>query len=407
MNNRKPFIITILGCLFFTVACQKILLPQLPAAADVLDGPVEGLTTEQFNAHVQGDLDFGRVFSAADGLGPMYVANSCETCHSGDGKGHPFTSLTRFGKMTPTGFDGMLSEGGPQLQHLAVPSYLPEVLPSGITGMSKFIAPAASGLGFVESVSDADILAWADENDANGDGISGVPSYVDAPAYFHAKSWHIPLNNKYIGRFGRKAGAIDLKHQTVNAFIQDMGVTSDFHIEDLVNPKMGSGDNVPDPEISANGVNGVVFYLQTLKVPPRRNVQNENVKAGEQIFMEIGCGKCHRQSFTTQKVDIQALSEKTFYPYSDFLLHDMGNELNDGYTEGSATTAEWRTTPLWGLGLSVGSQGAKPFYLHDGRARTLTEAIELHGGEGSKSRENFRQLSKDKVESLMAFLESL
>ncbi|MFN0204487.1 MAG: di-heme oxidoredictase family protein, partial [Bacteroidia bacterium] len=276
-------------------------------------------------------------------------------------------------------------------------------------GVAKFMAPAVTGLGLVEAVSDADILAYTDENDSNSDGISGVASYVEAPDFFVPKAWNTAINGKYIGRFGRKATAIDLLHQTVNAYFNDMGITSDFHTEDIYHVQMGasSGDNAPEPEVGKSSVLQNVFYLQTLKVPPRRNENDAEVKAGEVLFTQIGCAACHRPSLKTQKHSIAALSEQTFYPYSDFLLHDLGAELDDKYTEGSATTAEWRTTPLWGLGLSSSSQGNQAYYLHDGRAKTLPQTIEYHGGEGANSRQAFRNLSETEKTKVLRFLESL
>ena len=395
--------------LLFLAACQGALLPKLPDSDTILDGPMAGLSHAELNQHTLGDLAFGRVFTEIDGLGPIFVTNSCETCHGGDGKGHPFTTLTRFGKMTASGFDPMLSEGGPQLQPHAISNYPGEFIPAGATGIAKFMAPAVTGLGLIELVSDADILTFADPQDSDGDGISGVASYIDPPDYFQAKPWHIPQNGKYIGRFGRKAGAIDLFHQTTNAYFNDMGISSDFHPEDIYNIQSGifSGDNAPEPEVSAAEFNQVVFYLQTLKIPPRRNTQQAEIKAGESAFVEIGCAGCHRQEMKTQLSSVSALSEKTFFPYSDFLLHDLGPGLDDGYTEGSATNSEWRTTPLWGLGLSASTQGNKALYMHDGRAKTLTEAINLHGGEGAKSRERFQALSASKQAELFQFLESL
>ncbi|MFN0202658.1 MAG: di-heme oxidoredictase family protein, partial [Bacteroidia bacterium] len=258
-----------LPCALFLLACQKQLLPALPDAETVLDGPIVGLTPAQINQHNAGDLAFGRIFSPAEGLGPLYVTNSCETCHGGDGKGHPFTTFTRFGKMTANGFDPMISEGGPQLQPFSIPNYPVETLPTSATGVAKFMAPAVTGLGLVEAVSDADILAYTDENDSNSDGISGLASYIETPDYFVPKAWNTAVNGKYIGRFGRKAAAIDLLHQTVNAYFNDMGITSDFHTEDIYHVQMGasSGDNAPEPEVGKSSVLQNVFYLQTLKVP--------------------------------------------------------------------------------------------------------------------------------------------
>ena len=151
----------------------------------------------------------------------------------------------------------------------------------------------------------------------------------------------------------------------------------------------------------------VVFYVRTLKAPPRRNENDANVRAGEALFDQIDCAGCHVPAMTTGKTDIEALSQKTFYPYTDLLLHDMGPDLDDGYTEGSALRSEWRTVPLWGLGLAADSQGGQVFFLHDGRATTLRDAIGFHGGEAAASRSAFDQLSPEAQEQLIAFLESL
>jgi CxxC motif-containing protein (DUF1111 family) len=390
------------------VSCKKM-LPAEPDSAEVLGLPIEGLTPEQLRNHVKGDEEFGRNFSVVDGLGPIFVSASCESCHAGDGKGHPLTTLTRFNKFDGTTHDPMLYAGGPQLQHRSISGYLGEKMPKEATGFSKFNPPAVSGFGLLEAIPDADLIALADANDANGDGISGVLSYIEPPDFFKARQWHIPLNGKYIGRFGKKAGAIDLLHQTANAYLQDMGITSDFHLEDLYNVQAGnfSGDDVADPEVSGSIVRNVVFYMRTLKAPSRRNEDEPAVIEGEKVFARIGCNSCHKKSFTTAQNDIEALSNKTFFPWSDLLLHDMGPELNDNYTEGSATMSEWRTAPLWGLGLAEFSQGGSAFYLHDGRATTLEAAIEFHGGEASGSRTKFRQLSTAERENLMMFLKSL
>lgn len=394
--------------LFVIISCSKIMPPE-PASETVLAGPVEDLTPIQMANHIKGDQEFGRVFGTADGLGPIFVATSCESCHAGDGKGHPSTTLTRFGKYNGVSWDPMISEGGPQLQHLSIAGYPAEQLPSGISGFSKLVAPAVTGLGYLEAVEDASILALADPLDTDGDGISGIPSYVDPPEYFVPRYHHQTFGGKYIGRFGKKAAAIDLLEQTANAYLNDIGITSDFNMQDLYNHKTGNftGDNVPDPEVSASTVHNVAFYMRTLKVPPRRNAGDPQVLQGEQLFLSIGCGKCHTPSFTTGKSDIASLSNKTIYPYTDMLLHDMGNELNDHYTEGSATPSEWRTPPLWGIGLTKDAQGGNMFLLHDGRARTFEEAILFHGGEGSSSRAQFQDLTPEEKKALIRFLESL
>jgi CxxC motif-containing protein (DUF1111 family) len=216
-------------------------------------------------------------------------------------------------------------------------------------------------------------------------------------------------DGRYIGRFGKKAGAINLLHQIVTAYKQDMGVTSDFDTEELFNPQEGAftGDAAPDPEVSAEVVRNVVFYIQTLKAPPRRGQNNPDVQAGDALFEQINCSGCHTPTLQTGPSDVATLHMKTIRPYTDLLLHDMGSELDDGYTEGTAQTAEWRTAPLWGIGLAEDSQGGQAFYLHDGRARTLEEAIELHGGESAASRDAFRNLSSTEQQQLITFLRSL
>jgi len=151
----------------------------------------------------------------------------------------------------------------------------------------------------------------------------------------------------------------------------------------------------------------VVFYLKTLKAPVPRNQSNEEVKAGKQLFVNTGCAKCHTPQLQTGSSWINALANKTFFPYTDLLLHDMGNELNDGYTEGSALPAEWRTPPLWGLGLSKNSQGGQYYLLHDGRAGSIEEAILLHGGEAQQIKLSYQQLSDEDKAALINFLESL
>jgi len=269
--------------------------------------------------------------------------------------------------------------------------------------------PAVTGMGLLEAVTDATILSLADPNDTDGDGISGAPNYIQPPEYFEPKAHHIPSNGLYIGRFGKKAGVIDLLQQVVTAYKEDMGVTTDFDPVENFNVQSGSftGDEVDDPELSATVVQNVVFYIQTLKAPPRRNPDDPEVRAGETLFAQIGCVDCHTPTLRTGNSNIAALSENEFHPYTDLLLHDMGPELDDGYTEGIALTSEWRTAPLWGIGLAGDSQGGQAFYLHDGRAASLEEAIEFHGGEGANSREAFRNLTAAQKEQLIKFLESL
>ncbi|HEX6179827.1 MAG TPA: di-heme oxidoredictase family protein [Chitinophagaceae bacterium] len=398
--KRKSWVIAFMA--FFIVialACEKI-LPKAPADDEVLDGPLEGLTSAELAQFIRGDVAFNdEVFTAENGLGPVFVATSCGTCHAGDGKGHPFTTLTRFGQTDSTG-NQFLHLGGPQLQNRAIYNYKPETIPAGAT-FSKFTPPANTGLGFVDAVSDADLMALADPNDVNGDGISGRPNWISIPSYLVTRPGTITQGGKYIGRFGKKAAAYDLVHQTVNAYNQDMGVVSSYEPYDTYNGQL------LDPEVSNQTVIDVVVYLKTLKAPIQRKTNDADVIAGKNIFLQINCGKCHTPELKTGYSPIEALSNKTFSPYSDFLLHYMGAQLDDGYTEGTAATGEWRTPPLWGLGLSKNSQGGQYFLLHDGRAKSIEEAINLHGGEAQQSKGAFQQLSPSDKAKLMKFLESL
>lgn len=404
MCYRILFVLVVVGGLS---SCQHI-LPDKPEDYEVLDGPIEGLSTAEKLSFIAGDGAFNNeVFTAENGLGPYFVATTCGSCHAGDGKGHPFTTLTRFGQHDATG-NHFLDRGGPQLQNRSLPGYLPEKLPSGAP-FARFIPPAVTGLGFLAALTDQQILTNADENDANGDGISGVPNYISPPDYFVPLWIHQIQNGQYIGRFGKKAAAIDLLHQTVNAYNEDMGITSDYlpfepHINGVGYPY---ADPTPEPEVPASTVLNVVSYLRMLKAPVQRDQQDPDVLAGKVLFTTIGCNKCHTPQWTTLQSDIAGLSHKTFYPYTDLLLHDMGSELDDGYTEGSALTSEWRTPPLWGLGLSKNSQGGQYYLMHDGRARDISQAILLHGGEGTGSRAAFTSLPEAERQKLIRFLESL
>ncbi len=382
------------------IACNKI-LPSSPDDDQLLDGPVDGLSQEQKITFIRGDVAFNdEIFSRTNGLGPIFVATSCGSCHAGDGKGHPFTTLTRFGQSDTLNGNLFLNQGGPQLQDRAIPGFLPEHIPAGATS-SRFTPPANTGLGFIDVIPDAQIFALADPNDLNGDGISGRPNWVYHKGYSVPRSNSIESNGKYIGRFGKKAATYDLLQQTANAYNQDIGIVSAYEPFDTY-----TGQPL-DPEVSNQTVLDVVFYLQTLKAPIQRDQNNPDVIAGKQIFMNIKCGSCHNPQFTTGFSPILALSNKTIYPYTDLLLHDMGTALNDGYTEGTALPQEWRTPPLWGLGLSKNSQGSQYFLLHDGRATTIQQAIELHGGEAMQSRTQFTQLNPSEKQQLIKFLESL
>lgn len=385
---------------FVPTACEKI-FPGEPEDDELLDGPLEGLSYDEASRFIRGDKLFNDfVFTPETGLGPVFVASSCASCHPGDGKGHPSRSLIRFGQSDETG-NKYLHLGGHQLQNRAIPGYKPEKLLEGAP-FSTFLAPIVTGLGYLDLVSDEDILAMAQENTSRTDGVRGRPNWIDLHSYLIPRTTAKPNDEgRYIGRFGFKASVYDLHQQTVDALNQDIGITSIFDPID-----QWSGKEI-DPEIAATDVYDLLFYLQTLKAPIQRNANRPDVKQGRVIFSQIGCDGCHRPTLKTGKSPIGPLNETEFHPYTDLLVHDMGPELDDGYSEGTVKSSEWRTAPLWGLGLAKDSQGGQYYLLHDGRARNIEDAILLHGGEGSFSRAKYKNLSEEDKKQLITFLESL
>ena len=393
------------GLLLFLEACQK-LVPAGPKENEVLNGPVLGLSYEQKQVFNKGAEEFDEIYRAETGLGPIFVATSCVGCHAGDNKGHPFTTLTRFGQ-TDTNGNLFVAQGGPQLQHLAIPGYEGEKIPTGATS-SRFIAPIVAGLGFLELVSDQDILALADPQDRDGDGISGRPHWNHIPSWVVPNQHSINSNGKFICRFGRKASVYNLQQQVVGAFNNDMGITTSFMPQDPINFASSVNPSaIGDADIDDKSLNATVFYIQALQVPLARNQSQPNVMEGKEIFKQIDCNKCHIETLKTQTTTFKALSNVEFHPYTDLLLHDMGYELNDQYTEGFALASEWRTTPLWGVGLSRNAQGGQLYLMHDGRAQSFDAAIQLHGGEANGSRNKYNQLSDADKQKLVNFLESL
>ncbi len=388
-----------LASLVSIISCEEI-IPAAPGDNELLDGPVNGLSHAEQAQFLAGDIAFNdEIFIPESGLGPVFVATSCGSCHAGDGKGHPFSTLTRFGQTDETG-NQYLEQGGPQLQQRAIPGFTPETIPDGAT-FTQLMPPANTGLGFLDVVADADLLAMTVPFVFNGDTISGVPNWVTPPSYSTLRNGAVEQGGKYIGRFGKKGSTYDLLQQTAKAYNQDIGIASTFEPIDTY-----SGI-ATDPEVSDKTIQDVVFYLKTLKAPIPRNQTNTDVLAGKQLFQDIGCTNCHKPELQTGYSPIMALSNKTIAPYTDLLLHDMGPLLDDGYTEGTALTNEWRTPPLWGLGLSPNSQGGQFFLMHDGRAHTIQAAIEMHGGEAASSRDQYLQLDQKEVDQLIKFLKSL
>jgi CxxC motif-containing protein (DUF1111 family) len=394
---------------------------------------------------------------ASDGLGPLYNARSCQRCHLKDGRGHPplpnapttsmFLRLSipavgaevdRYGAFPtipePTygeqfqdfAVPGLLSEGqwsveyeesqvilhGGEVVSLRRPHYEIELSNFGAlhpdTLISPRIAPQMIGLGLLEAIPEADILSWADPDDLNNDGISGRANWVDS---------HEFPKQKTLGRFGLKAGSPTVKNQSAGAFSGDMGISNPLYPQpfgecterqtDCLSAPHGGSPAHGGFEISEEGLELVTFYSRNLAVPERRNLNDSEVLRGKHIFYDIGCVSCHRPKFVTHRLsDRPEQSFQLIWPYTDMLLHDMGEGLADGRPEFVANGSEWRTPPLWGVGLTEMVSG-HTYFLHDGRARSLLEAIVWHGGEAGATRDRFVGLPKRDRDALIAFVKSL
>jgi CxxC motif-containing protein (DUF1111 family) len=265
--------------------------------------------------------------------------------------------------------------------------------------VSPRIAPAVMGVGLLEAVPAGDITARADPDDSDGDGISGRPNQV----------WDPVAEAMALGRFGWKAGQPTVRAQAAAAFVGDLGITSTLHPDQPCTAVEADCAAAPDggmPELDDNKLDRVTFYNRTLAVPARRDVTDVAVQAGAQNFAELGCSSCHTPTMSTGDDDIPALAQQEIHPYTDLLLHDMGSRLADDRPEFAASGTEWRTAPLWGIGLVERVNGHTRF-LHDGRARSLEEAILWHGGEAAAAQQGFRDLSATERAELIAFLESL
>lgn len=396
---------------------------------------------------------------ASDGLGPLFNARACQSCHLKDGRGHPpedsldatsmFLRLAReaqtveekaavanhealnfpdpaYGtQLQDLAVPGLASEGRMRITYreqpvtladgsvvlLRKPTYAVDDLAYGpldprVT-LSPRIANPMIGLGLVEQIHPADILALADPDDADGDGISGRIAIVRDP----------DNGELTLGRFGWKAQAPSIRQQSADALAGDIGVSSPeaprhwgdcteaqvacLELPSGVQPRLG------DTEAPIPVMDLVTFYSQNLAVPARRDLDQSDVLAGKSAFYEMGCIVCHAPKFVTRRdAPNKAQSFQLIWPYSDFLLHDMGEGLADGQQVGEASGNEWRTPPLWGIGLTERVNG-HTFFLHDGRARNLTEAILWHGGEAQAARDRFAAANAAEREALIKFLESL
>ncbi len=377
-----------------------------------------------------------KFFTVEKGLGPVFVATSCGACHAGDGKGHKFVQFKRFGQKDREFTNKFTHMGGRELQDRAIPGYKPEVLPKDAT-FSTLVAPAVTGLGLLQYVPDQFLIDLVKKQRAEG-VVSGEINWIDKFDYSPARMMASYANNpnvsktvaelmadenpdvaekftygvnsgeinpedvKYVGKFGKKAATFDLLDQAADAISEDIGITSIYRPIDIY-----SGEEI-DPEVDTQVVNDLAFYLKTLKAPIPRDQDNPEVIKGKDLFINVvNCAACHLPTMKTGVSEIEALSNKEFHPFTDLLVHDMGSALDDNYTEGSARSFEWRTPPLWGLGLSPDSQGGGYFLMHDGRARSIEEAIALHGGEAEQIRMKYDKLSDKDKKALITFLESL
>ncbi|TFF24906.1 c-type cytochrome [Jiella endophytica] len=396
---------------------------------------------------------------ASDGLGPLFNSRSCQSCHLKDGRGHPpgpnepavsmflrlsvppktaedraklasheFTripeptyggQLQNFavgglkpeGRMVVTYREEPVTLGDGTVVNLRHPTYSVADLGYGPMEddvmLSPRVAPPMIGLGLVEAIEPADILSNADPNDADGDGISGKASMARDPE----------TGELVLGRFGWKATVPSIKVQSAEAFSGDIGISTplvtdafgECSIAQTVCRDAPSGvqERLGDVEAPDPILDLVAFYSRNLAVPARRDVGDPEVLRGKKLFYDAGCTSCHTPKFvTSKKAADKAQRFQLIWPYSDFLLHDMGEGLSDHRPVGDASGNEWRTQPLWGIGLTKTVNG-HTLFLHDGRARNLTEAILWHGGEAAASRDAYAAMAKADRDALHAFLESL
>ncbi|MCH2653355.1 MAG: hypothetical protein MK117_02380 [Gemmatimonadetes bacterium] len=360
--------------------------------------PLPGVTTYESEQFVLGQALFNRAFTPEEGLGPLFNQVSCSSCHdlptSGGHGAEPVTKVSDFDERT--GCNLLKEDGGDLLQASVVPALrtagiLPERIPVSATAITELRAPSLYGIGLVEASEDEDILIKADPDDQDGDGISGRPGLGPDGS---------------LGRFGNKAQHATLSEFIENAIRGEMGLTTPAHpVEEMPNglPLPEGSDPVPDPEIETSDLTLLSAYIGFLAQPPRRTLDSPEDQAaseeGRQIFANIGCATCHTPTLVTGNHQSSALNRKRFRIYSDLLLHDMGPELASICAPG-ASPSEWRTTRLVGLYL-------RSEFLHDGRARSVRDAILMHGGEAESARYRFQDLTPELQQSVLLFLRTL
>ncbi|MBL0317357.1 MAG: thiol oxidoreductase [Flavobacteriales bacterium] len=427
-------------------------LPLIAGSATVNDGGVDAYShlIPDMNASVAGQHAVGSdVFFATftenpdgeySGLGPLYIQNSCVGCHPGNGRSQPPLSEVDYNSGLLMRFS--LAGEGPHGEPIAVPGYGTQLQTQGVSGneaealyifsysnavityadgnsvtlhnpshilineyaplpdnilFSMRNASPIYGLGLLEAISESDILALADETDADGNYISGRPNFV----------WNVKTQQEELGRFGWKSSAPTIEHQVAGAFNEDMGITSEgyFPVENCSGQANCSGASA-SPDITEQTIDDLATYVRTLAVPNWRNQDDPTVQRGKEVFNELKCNLCHHEEFTTSGSVLPELNGIVIHPFTDMLIHDMGEVLADGRPDFHASTNEWRTSPLWGIGLTkLINPDAR--FLHDGRAETLEEAILWHGGEAHWTIEYFKQLPQADRDALITFLESL
>ena len=380
---------------------------------------------------------------SSDGLGPLFNARSCQSCHVKDGRGRPPSAgdpaISMVFRLSagPGGKDPDPAYGS-QFQNRSVQGVSAEgrmvtdweEFPARLAGdgpvrlrrprygladlrygppapdlrISPRIAPPMIGVGLLEAVSEDDILARADPDDRDGDGISGRPNRV----------WSDEHGRVMLGRFGWKAGQPTLAQQTAAAFRGDIGISTPLYPapygdctarQQACRAAPHGGDGAAEAGETLFDV--LMFYVRNLAVPARRDIDHPEVLRGKRLFYEAGCTACHTPKFVTRRDTMgREQSFQLIWPYTDLLLHDMGPGLADDRPEGEATGREWRTPPLWGIGLTE-AVNSHSFFLHDGRARGLLEAVLWHGGEAEGARRKVVRMSADERDALLAFLRSL
>ncbi len=408
--------------------------------------PLSNISNKNLQRHRAGEILFRTQFVPNTdikngGLGPLFIQDNCAACHHGNGRSQPPLSEIdeQSGVLLRMSIPGLGPHGEPlgvpgyglQLQNRAIPGYLPEGLikytfqqfyetyPDGskvlmhrpLRSIMNPYAPIPKetmyslrnasplyGLGLLEAVPEEEILSRHEERDKDNDNITGRPNYV----------YNAYTGKNDLGRFGWKASHPTVIQQAAEALHQDMGITSThfFPIENCVGQSNGWNQPASKPDMDSLIVSHLAFYIQTLAPPAPRNQNDPIVQRGKQLFTELNCTGCHTPELKTGNHPIKELSNQTIYPYTNLLLHEMGEGLADARPDFEASTNEWRTPPLWGIGLTkVVNPNAR--YLHDGRAETLEEAILWHEGEAFWTTVAFKKLSKEDRSAVIRFLESL